>query len=85
MRAFCVSPHSLNAGFCDGYLPHATIRMVDDAVPAAALLMCRAGAPMSATEVRFKDLNIEADVFVGSRSLPSLTNDLLDYLQVGFY
>ena len=26
---------------------------------------------MSATEVRFKDLNIEADVFVGSRSLPS--------------
>ena len=39
------------------------------------------GAPMATTEVRFQDLSIAATVAVGARSLPSLTNDLINMIQ----
>jgi hypothetical protein len=38
--------------------------------------------PQSTTEVRFTDLNIAGSVSVGSRSLPSLVNDLINLAQV---
>jgi len=36
---------------------------------------------MATTEVRFQDLSIAATVAVGARSLPSLTNDLINMIQ----
>ena len=39
------------------------------------------GAAVATTEVRFQDLSIAATVAVGARSLPSLTNDLINMLQ----
>jgi hypothetical protein len=41
----------------------------------------RVGIRLSQVEVRFEDLNIETDVFVGSRALPSVTNEFLNYAQ----
>jgi len=38
----------------------------------------RAGVPVAMTEVRFQDLNIATTVSVGSRALPSLTNDIIN-------
>lgn len=46
------------------------------------LLFCRVGIHSSQVEVRFQDLNVETDVFVGSRALPSVSNAFLNYLQV---
>lgn len=43
---------------------------------------CRVGIHASHVEVRFQDLNVETDVFVGSRALPSVSNAFLNYLQV---
>ena len=43
----------------------------------------RVGIQLSQVELRFEDLNIETDVYVGSRALPSVTNAFLNYLQVG--
>ncbi len=40
------------------------------------------GVPVAATEVRFKDISIASTVAVGARSLPSLTNDIINMLQV---
>ena len=45
------------------------------------MLPCRVGIKLSQVEVRFEDLNIETDVFVGSRALPSVTNEFLNYAQ----
>ena len=45
------------------------------------LLPRRVGIQLSQVEVRFEDLNIESDVFVGSRALPSVTNEFLNYAQ----
>ena len=41
----------------------------------------RAGIRLSQVEVRFEDVSIESDVFVGSRALPSVTNEFMNYLQ----
>lgn len=38
--------------------------------------------PVATTEVRFHDLSISSTVAVGGRSLPSLTNDIINMLQV---
>lgn len=46
------------------------------------LLCPRVGITLSNVEVRWQDLDIETDVFVGSRALPSVTNAFLDYAQV---
>lgn len=50
----------------------------------ASLLRCRVGIQHSTVEVRFQDLAIETDVFVGSRALPTVTNAFLDCAQVCF-
>lgn len=44
--------------------------------------MRRAGVPQSTTEVRFTDVSIAGSVSVGSRALPSLSNDLINLAQV---
>jgi hypothetical protein len=43
---------------------------------------CSVGIQLSTVEVRFEDLDIEAEVFLGARSLPSVTNRFIDYIQV---
>jgi len=48
----------------------------------ADVLWCRVGIHLSHVEVRFQDLNIETDVLVGSRGLPSVSNAFLNYVQV---
>ena len=37
---------------------------------------------MGTTEVRFKDLSIASTVAVGARALPSLSNDIINMVQV---
>jgi hypothetical protein len=43
----------------------------------------RVGIELPAIEVRYQDLSIEADAFVGSRALPTLWNVTTNFLQVG--
>ena len=40
------------------------------------------GVPVATTDVRFTGLSISSTVAVGGRSLPSLTNDIINMLQV---
>lgn len=40
------------------------------------------GITHSTVEVRWENLAVETDVFVGSRALPTVTNAFLDYAQV---
>lgn len=37
---------------------------------------------MSAVEVRFENLSVEADVHVGGRSLPTVLNSVLNFVEV---
>ena len=43
---------------------------------------CRVGLQFPKVEVRFQHLSLEADVFVGNRSLPSLPNSILNVVEV---
>jgi hypothetical protein len=43
----------------------------------------RVGIELPAIEVRYQDLSIDADAFVGSRALPTLWNVTTNFLQVG--
>ena len=43
---------------------------------------CRVGLQFPKVEVRFEHLSLEADVFVGNRSLPSLPNSILNVVEV---
>ncbi len=38
---------------------------------------------MSAVEVRFENLSVEADVHVGGRALPTVLNSVLNFVEVG--
>lgn len=44
---------------------------------------CRVGINMSAVEVRFENLSVEADVHVGGRALPTVLNSILNFVEVG--
>ena len=46
-------------------------------------LPCRVGIKMSAVEVRFEHLSIDADVRVGGRALPTVFNTFLNFVEVG--
>lgn len=46
-------------------------------------LPCRVGIKMSAVEVRFENLSIDADVRVGGRALPTVFNTFLNFVEVG--
>lgn len=39
---------------------------------------------MSAVEVRFQNLSVEADVHVGGRALPTVLNSVLNFVEVSF-
>lgn len=43
---------------------------------------CRVGIELPTIEVRYEQLSIQAEVFVGSRALPTLTNAATNVLQV---
>lgn len=43
---------------------------------------CRVGIRMSAVEVRFENLSVDADVHVGGRALPTVLNSLLNVVEV---
>jgi len=44
----------------------------------------RVGINLPTIEVRFEQLNIEAEVQVGKRALPTLTNYALDMVEVSY-
>lgn len=46
------------------------------------IISCRVGVQQPCVEVRFEDLSVNADVYVGSRALPSLTNFTRNMLEV---
>ena len=50
---------------------------------ASWVLPCRVGIKMSAVEVRFEHLSIDADVRVGGRALPTVFNTFLNFVEVG--
>ncbi len=39
---------------------------------------------MSAVEVRFENLSVDADVHVGGRALPTVLNSVLNFVEVTF-
>lgn len=43
---------------------------------------CRVGLELPTIEVRFEDINVEAQVYVGSRALPTLLNFFVNVLEV---
>ena len=43
---------------------------------------CRVGIEMSRVEVRFEDLRIDADVFVGGRAMPTVLNSVRNFVEV---
>jgi hypothetical protein len=49
------------------------------------------GLQQPSVEVRFEDLSVNADVYVGSRALPSLTNftrnivEVLDFFSIDYF
>jgi hypothetical protein len=43
---------------------------------------CRVGLELPTIEVRFKDINVEAQVYVGSRALPTLLNFFVNVIEV---
>ncbi|KAK8948327.1 Pleiotropic drug resistance protein 1 [Platanthera guangdongensis] len=47
--------------------------------------IARVGINFPTTELRFEDLNIEAEAYVGSRSLPSFFNAILNNVEVVFW
>lgn len=44
--------------------------------------ICRVGIDLPTIEVRYENLNIEADAYVGSRGLPTFINFMTNYLEV---
>lgn len=42
----------------------------------------RVGLELPKIEVRFEDLSVEADAYVGSRALPTLLNSTLNIIEV---
>ena len=46
---------------------------------------CRVGIKMSAVEVRFENLSVDADVHVGGRALPTVLNSVLNFVEVIFW
>ena len=42
----------------------------------------RVGVQQPTVEVRFEDLNVEAEVFVGNRGLPTVINSYRNFVQV---
>lgn len=45
-------------------------------------VQCRVGIAPSTVEVRFQDLHIQAQVFVGARALPSVLNSYRNFFEV---
>jgi len=46
------------------------------------ICFCRVGVTQPSVEVRFEDLSVNADVYVGSRALPSLINFTRNIVEV---
>lgn len=47
-----------------------------------AISVCRVGIQLPTVEVRFENLSIDADVYVGSRALPTLLNFVRNTVEV---
>jgi hypothetical protein len=46
------------------------------------VLLCRVGIELPTIEVRYENLEIDADCFVGGRALPTLSNSFLNIMGV---
>lgn len=46
------------------------------------MLCCRVGIEVAAVEVRMENLKVEADIAVGSRGNPTVTNTMLNMVEV---
>jgi hypothetical protein len=46
------------------------------------VLLCRVGIELPTVEVRYENLEIDADCFVGGRALPTLSNAFLNIMGV---
>ncbi len=46
------------------------------------VLLCRVGIELPTIEVRYENLDIDADCFVGGRALPTLSNSFLNIVGV---
>lgn len=45
----------------------------------------RVGIDIPKIEIRFEQLSVEGDAFVGSRALPTLLNSTMNSIEVAFY